>query len=199
MQAKGGDRYAYIELDKLCRKPIKAYIRRLAGPQFSFDDVEDVAQDVAVRIYRAIPAYDPNQGASWISYVFALTRNALFDRKKKDRKVASTSLDSEALIELVADESLAFRTDSDQLQMAKSLEECLGYLTREDRDLIEMHHLEGQTLVQVSEAYQITASQVRGRLFRLRKRLQRCLKGKDPNNFSEHVDPNVAENREGGL
>jgi RNA polymerase sigma-70 factor (ECF subfamily) len=83
-RAKAGDEKAFATLVRLYRPRICALALHLTG---SASDAEDIAQDVFLKAYRALPAFEGrSQFFTWV-YRMAVNRslNARRDRSRRDR------------------------------------------------------------------------------------------------------------------
>ena len=67
--AQRGDVEAYRALVEEFEKPVFRTVYRLVGSRFP-TDVEDITQDIFVKLFRALPTFDPTRGtrlSSWVS------------------------------------------------------------------------------------------------------------------------------------
>ena len=83
VKARAGDAAAFNQIVQACRKPILGTIRRLIG---NADDVEDVAQEVFVRVYYSLDQLRSEDGFE--AWLYRLTVNSAYDylRRKKRRQ-----------------------------------------------------------------------------------------------------------------
>ncbi|MFH1087496.1 MAG: sigma-70 family RNA polymerase sigma factor [Chloroflexota bacterium] len=87
-QAKDGSQEAFAQLYEKHFDQIYRYIYfRLRQPE-----AEDLAQDVFIRAYQALPTYDW-RGVPFTAWLYRIARNALIDHVRRRKKQASLSLD----------------------------------------------------------------------------------------------------------
>ena len=68
-RAQNGDLAAYREFVEAFERPIHHTVYRLVGSRFGAD-VEDIAQDIFMKLFRALPQFDPQRGTKLSSWVF---------------------------------------------------------------------------------------------------------------------------------
>ena len=172
-KAQTGDVSAFNEVIRAYRKRILGAVYRLIGRS---EDVEDVAQDVFVRLYysldqlRAVEVFEP--------WLYRLTVNAAYDylrRRKRSGDVRMADLSEEQVV--AADAAESGRRDSDERDAAESrelVEALFREVSEEDRILLTLKEVEGLSLRELSEVYGVNENALKVRLFRARKRALRA-------------------------
>ena len=92
--AATGDPEASRRLVEALHRPILAVVHRFVGRRFA-EDVEDIAQDIFLKIFRAIDRFDPQRGVKFTTWVFTFVKNHCFDVLKK-RRIPTVSMDGQA-------------------------------------------------------------------------------------------------------
>lgn len=82
--AQAGDVEAYRALVETYQRPVFHTVFRLVGARFRAD-VEDITQDIFVKLYRTLPQFDPARGTRLSSWVFTFVKNYCFDVLKRRR------------------------------------------------------------------------------------------------------------------
>jgi RNA polymerase sigma-70 factor, ECF subfamily len=182
-RAQCGDSAAFNEVVLAYRKRILGTITRLiARPE----DVEDVAQEVFLRLYfsldqlRTAEVFEP--------WLYRLTVNAAYDylRKQRRRQEYRMSDLSEQQM-MMADALAGGRVEHDEREQKKvreSVDALLGAVSEPDRILLMLKELEGLSLKELEKIYNINENALKVRLFRARQRVLKAFagvaKGKEP-------------------
>jgi RNA polymerase sigma-70 factor (ECF subfamily) len=182
-RAQSGDSAAFNEVVLAYRKRILGTITRLiARPE----DVEDVAQEVFLRLYfsldqlRTAEVFEP--------WLYRLTVNAAYDylRKQRRRQEYRMSDLSEQQM-MMADALAGGRVEHDEREQKKvreSVDALLGAVSEPDRILLMLKELEGLSLKELEKIYNINENALKVRLFRARQRVLKAFagvaKGKEP-------------------
>lgn len=169
-RAQSGDEAAYNQLVRAYRNRILGTIGRLIGRP---EDVEDVGQEVFVRLYFSLGQLrTPNVFEPWL---YRLTVNAAYDYlRKQRRKMESRMADLSEQQVLLADASESGRVDEEERQKAKTREyvqDLLAEVSEEDRILLTLKEIEGLSLKELEEIYGVKENALKVRLFRARKRV----------------------------
>jgi RNA polymerase sigma-70 factor (ECF subfamily) len=182
-RARAGDSAAFNDVVVAYRKRILGTITRLiARPE----DVEDVAQEVFLRLYfsldqlRTAEVFEP--------WLYRLTVNAAYDylRKQRRRQEYRMSDLSEQQM-MMADALAGGRVEHDEREQKKvreSVDALLGAVSEADRILLMLKELEGLSLKELEKIYNINENALKVRLFRARQRVLKAFgavsKGKEP-------------------
>ncbi len=162
-------------------------LARLMGPRFAQDRLEDLAQTVFLRLFRALPNF---RGDSEITtYLYRIAVNAARDewkrREREDRRHLSLS-SPVSPSGLSADETgvWADRLPHPGAGALAQLEECefatqvnqqLDRLTIAERSALILFHQEERTYEQIAETLGLPLNTVRTHLHRGRKKLRDAL------------------------
>jgi len=169
-RAQSGDEAAFNELVSGCRKRVLSIVARLIGKP---EDVEDVAQDVFLRLYFSL-----NQLSNvelFDRWLYRLTVNAAYDymRKTKRRKESRMADLSEAQV-IMADASAGERqgkSDERQSTLRDFVHWLLEGVSEQDRILLLLKEVEGLSIKELEEIYGANESALKVRLFRARQRV----------------------------
>ena len=170
-RAQQGDESAYNAIVLDCR-------RRVLGPVYRFigrpEDVEDVAQEVFVRLYFSLRQLrEPSVFEAWL---YKLTVNAAYDylrrKRRGGRQVRMADLSEEQAA--LADAAESGRRDADEAyrrEIRDLLETLFDRVRAEDRILLTLKEVEGRTVRELSEIYGVNENAMKVRLFRARRRM----------------------------
>ena len=169
-KARSGDDGAFNQVVQVYRKRILGTIARLIGRP---EDVEDVGQEVFLRLYFSLDQLrTPEVFEPWL---YRLTVNAAYDylRRQKRRRESRMSDLSEQQV-MMAD-AVAGSKQSDEVQrrtkVREQMEQLLGQVSEEDRILLMLKEVEGLSLKELEKIYNANENALKVRLFRARQRV----------------------------
>jgi RNA polymerase sigma-70 factor, ECF subfamily len=181
-RAQAGDNAAFNDIVLAYRKRILGTITRvIARPE----DVEDVAQEVFLRLYFSLDQLrTPEVFEPWL---YRLTVNAAYDYLRKQRRRPEYRMSdlSEQQV-LMADAVAGGKVEHDeqyQKRIRESVDALLGAVSEQDRILLMMKEVEGLSLKELEKIYQVNENALKVRLFRARQRVLKAfgaVKGKEP-------------------
>lgn len=173
LKAKQGDDQAFNQIVQAYRRRILGTISRLIGRP---EDVEDVGQEVFVRLYYSLDQLrEPEVFEPWL---YRLTVNAAYDylRRQRRRPEARMSDLSEQQV-MMADAdagTIAQREEVRQGKVRDFVGSLLGAVSEEDRILLTLKEVEGLSLKQLESVYKVNENALKVRLFRARQRVLRA-------------------------
>jgi RNA polymerase sigma-70 factor, ECF subfamily len=169
-RARDGDAAAFNQLVAAYRKRILGTIGRLIGHP---EDVEDVGQEVFLRLYfsldqlRSAEVFEP--------WLYRLTSNAAYDYlRKKRRRMEARMADLSEQQMMIADAMAGEKVDRDDTARKRIREEVdslLGAVSEEDRVLLTLKEVEGLSLKELGKIYHVKENALKVRLFRARQRV----------------------------
>ncbi|MGJ5816820.1 RNA polymerase sigma factor [Paludibaculum fermentans] len=170
-RARAGDPAAFNEVVTAYRRRIFGTVSRLIGRP---EDVEDVAQEVFLRLYYSLDQLrSPEVFEPWL---YRLTVNAALDylRKRRKRRLESRVSDLSEQAVMLADASAGTKVQVDDLHRAKVREfvdSLLSEVSEEDRALLTLKEVEGLSLKDLEKVYHVNENALKVRLFRARQRV----------------------------
>jgi len=172
-RARSGDDAAFGRVVAAYRKRVLGTIARLIGQP---DDVEDVGQEVFVRVYyslgrlRTAEVFEP--------WLYRMTVNAAYDYLRKRRRRAERRMSDLSEQQMVsADAAEGMVRDGEQRRRAgirEKLDELLGAVSEADRILLVLKEVEGLSLRELEDVYHVNENALKVRLFRARQRVLRA-------------------------
>lgn len=169
-RAQKSDSSAFNEIVLAYRKRILGTIARLIARH---EDVEDVAQEVFLRLYFSLDQLrTPEVFEPWM---YRLTVNAAFDylRKQRRRQEFRMSDLSEQQV-MLADAMAGGKAEQNEQyrkKMRESVESLLGAVSEADRILLMLKEVEGLSLKELEKVYKVNENALKVRLFRARQRV----------------------------
>lgn len=125
---------------------------------------EDVAQDVFMRVWRALSGYAGQ--ASLSTWIYAITRNACLSELRKKRAHVSINMDDEYDAEIAA-LSVSDADDSATTSVAQLLDQ----LPERYRQAVTLFYMEDKSYEQTAESLGLPLGTVKALLHRARKKL----------------------------
>jgi RNA polymerase sigma-70 factor, ECF subfamily len=143
---------------------VDAVVRRLVGGDH--DLAADVAQEVWIQIFRALPGYRADSQFGTWAHRIAVNRtlNAL----RKRRRLAGIETE-------VEEHTVAVEPDYDRSFIASSIEAAAEQLAPGARAVFILHDVEGYTHEEIAQRLGITAGGSKSQLFKARGKLRRLL------------------------
>lgn len=169
-RARDGDDASYSRVVQAYRKRILGTIARLIGRP---EDVEDVGQEVFLRLYFSLDQLrTPEVFEPWL---YRLTVNAAYDylRKQKRRhesRMADLSEQQVVIADAVASTVRGVEQDRRQ-QVREQVHSLLETVPEQDRILLLLKEVEGLSLKELEKIYNVNENAIKVRLFRARQRV----------------------------
>jgi RNA polymerase sigma-70 factor (ECF subfamily) len=163
-RAINGDEAAMRSLWSRHAPHIDAVVRRLVGNDT--DLAADIAQEVWIQIFRALPQYrGDSQFGTWAHRIAVnRTLNAL----RKTRRLAKLETD-------VDEDTAMVDPDPDRSLMMATIENAASKLSPGARAVFLLHDVEGYTHEEIAERLGITSGGSKSQLFKARAKLRTLL------------------------
>lgn len=158
-----GDERALRQLWTRHAPRIDAVVRRLAGDP---DLAADIAQDVWMQIFRALPSFRGD--AQFATWAHRIAVNRTLNALRRVRRVEKLEL-------VIEDDTVSVEMDSDRAFLADSIEQALQRLPPGARMVFVLHDVEGYTHEAIAEELGITSGASKSQLFKARAKLRRLL------------------------
>lgn len=173
-EALKGREECFGDLVKRYQGPLVNYLFRMV--RFS-DEAHDLAQEVFIKIYRALDRYDPQYKFS--TWLFRIAQNAAIDRIRK-RRVHTVSMDrpsadaDDGVWEFPSADPNPYR-DSRNRERGDAIQGAIDALPWEYRELIVMRHYGELSYEEIARAKEMPLGTVKNKLFRGRQMLKEGL------------------------
>ena len=160
------------------RQLVEANMRRVYSVALKFTyrhaDADDIAQETFIKAYQALKKFQGN--SSFGTWVYRIAINCCLNRKRsKARKIEESH--SDELNEMIPDD----RTPSMERavfggQVRGKVEKALGKLSKQQRAIFIMKHLQHQKISEIAEHLGCAEGTVKQQLFRAVRRMRDELK-----------------------
>ncbi|MFA5663501.1 RNA polymerase sigma factor RpoE [Castellaniella sp.] len=176
-RVQGGERQAF---DLLVIKYQRRIMRLLARLVHDPAEVEDLAQDVFIKAWRALPQFRGESAFYTWLYRIALNtaRNWLATRKRQPIRVdAPENEDGETFS---ADDSLTDYTTPESAAVSREIVDTINHtiedLPEDQRTAIVLREIEGMTYEEIAQIMQCPVGTVRSRIYRAREAIAHRLR-----------------------
>ena len=158
-----GDEAAFRALWVQYAPRIDAVVRRLVGDP---DQAADIAQEVWIQIFRALPTYrGDSQFATWAHRIAVnRTLNAL----RSLRRIGKAETEIE-------EDTASVEHEGDRALLAQTIDEAVKKLSPGARTVFVLHDVEGYTHEEIAVELGITSGGSKSQLFKARAKLRGLL------------------------
>jgi RNA polymerase sigma-70 factor (ECF subfamily) len=173
-RARAGDGEAFNTLVHAYRRRVVGTITRLIGRP---EDVEDVAQEVFLRLYdsleqlRTAEVFEP--------WLYRLTVNAAYDYLRRHRRRRESRMSDLSEQQVLQADAIAGGRHSDEearrTKLRDYVQSILSQVSEQDRMLLLLKEVEGLSLKELEAVYRVNESALKVRLFRARQRVLKAL------------------------
>lgn len=176
LQARQGDEAACRAIVEGLQRPVIATIFRFLGHGYR-REVEDIAQEVFLKVFRAIDKFDPSR-AKFTTWVYTFVRNHCFDVLKK-RRLKTTSMHPTAPDEPARDfadrRELQPTADVENSELGRRIGEALATLGEDQRMVFILREYESLDYREIAAITGVNEGTVKSRLFRAKESLRQQL------------------------
>ncbi|MFT4842926.1 MAG: RNA polymerase sigma-70 factor (ECF subfamily), partial [Candidatus Azotimanducaceae bacterium] len=176
LKARSGDEDANRAIVEGLHRPVIATIFRFLGPGYR-REVEDLAQEVFLKVFRAIDKFDPSR-AKFTTWVYTFVRNHCFDVLKK-RRLKTTSMHAVGADETDRDfpdrRELQPTEDLENSELGRRIGEALATLGEDQRMVFVLREYESLDYREIASITGVNEGTVKSRLFRAKESLRKQL------------------------
>ncbi|WP_158942311.1 RNA polymerase sigma factor [Granulicella sp. S190] len=174
---------ADLTFEQLVREHQSMVFRTLLRLTGSREHLDDLAQDVFLRLYRALPSF---RGEALITtYLYRIAVNVAQDewkrRRRDDRSHISLSDETSDWEERLAHPDRNAEQKIEEREFQQAVEEQLQLLSKIERTILILYHQEERTYEQISYALGMPIGTVRTHLHRGRKKLREAIQQRQTN------------------
>jgi RNA polymerase sigma factor (sigma-70 family) len=178
--------HADLNFEQLVRDHQEMVFRTLLRLTGSREHIDDLAQDVFLRLYRALPSF---RGEALITtYLYRITVNVAQDewkrRRRDDRSHVSLSDDVSNWEDRLPHPSANAEQQLEQREFQHNVEEQLQRLSQVERTILVLYHQEERTYEQIAYTLGLPIGTVRTHLHRGRKKLREAIQQRQTNERS---------------
>lgn len=169
--AQSGVEPAFEELVRRHQQRVCALVSGILRRQ---DDVEDIAQQVFLKVFLSLKRFDHR--AAFSTWVYKITVNECWDhlRKKKVRPLvyeADLSEEQVSRLDGIVSAARPPQSADDRAEIREFLDQVLEKVPEQDRQLLILKEMEGFSVQELAEILNLNANTVKVRLFRARGKI----------------------------
>ena len=176
---KRGEDVAFDELLRKYQKPVVNFIRRFLSSR-SRSDAEDLAQEVFLKIYKALAWYQPE--GNFTAYLYKTAVNCSLSHIRKNKNPVFVSIESSqeggetSLLDSLKDTS-ATLPDEAMLkeELRRMVEEAIRRLPEGQRIALILNQYQGLSYKETASVLECSVKSVERRLYRARMGLKEKL------------------------
>ncbi len=168
-----GDTQAFERLVEKHQSLVMGTVARMLG---SNSDVEDVAQQVFVRVWKSARRYVPR--AKFTTWLLKITRNLVFNEMRRRKRHTTTPLQTEEGEELQLKDDRGQTPDASLLEseLQKAIEAAIAQLPETQRMAVVLRRYEELSYEQIADVLEQSVPAVKSLLFRARTELRERLR-----------------------
>jgi RNA polymerase sigma-70 factor, ECF subfamily len=163
-RAVSGDQAAMRALWTRHAPHIDVVVRRLVG--HDPDLAADVAQEVWIQIFRALPSFRGD--AQFGTWAHRIAVNRTLNALRRTKRMAAVEVD-------VEEDTSSVEPEAERALLAASIEEAAAKLSPGARTVFLLHDVEGYTHEEIAKELGITAGGSKSQLFKARAKLRTLL------------------------
>lgn len=178
-----GEAWAWRALVEAHQRRVHAFVWRMLASRARADVVEDVTQEVFLRIHRGLPRFDPSGPARLQTWLLTIaTRTAIDELRRPRRPIATLDGLAEGQIESQPHgPGRPTRPDdwTEQRSLARAVQDAVERLSPPIRAVFVLRAYHDLKLTEIAEALEVDLGTVKSRLFRARQTLKAHLEDID--------------------
>jgi RNA polymerase sigma-70 factor (ECF subfamily) len=170
-----GDTAAFEDLIERHQTLVAGTIARMLG---SNSDVEDIAQQVFIRVWKSAGRYVAR--AKFTTWLLKITRNLVFNELRRSKRHAHVPLQTEpGAEEMPLPDEVARAPDASLLEaeLQQAIERAIVQLPESQRLALILRRYEEMSYEQIAEILDLSVPAVKSVLFRARTELRERLRG----------------------
>lgn len=189
-QVAAGDRAALSELLLVHYDSLRRHIdRRIDGDLQGIVTSDDILHQTVVRAAQGIRSYEARGERAFLAWLKTIADNLLKDahkRRRRERRAAEPTTmpvshgagsSWAALVERIIGDATTPSVVGQRQENVGRIRAALACLPTDQRDVLERHYLQDQSLDQIATALGVTKDSIRGLCYRAKKNL-RALMGR---------------------
>jgi RNA polymerase sigma-70 factor (ECF subfamily) len=168
-RARRGDAAAWRALVERHQRPVFALLGRMLGVQRHL--VEDVAQETFLRVFRALPKFDPNRAGRLSSWILTIATRLALDVLRRRPIPVQDVRDHE--------QQRVRGTGPDRGVIGEVIARAVARLSPDHRAVLLLREVYGLDYDEIARALAVAIGTVRSRLARARAELRAALEEVD--------------------
>lgn len=144
-----------------------------SGYLFSNEDIEEIASDVFLIIWRNKEKLDINKEIS--PYIAGITKNLLRKKKRDIKNINENIKNIDELQNYLSDKIDYTHNEAEEQEKIDIVTEELTKMKKEDKNIFTYYYYESKNIKEIANILGITEIKAKSRLSRIRKKLRKEL------------------------
>jgi len=144
-----------------------------SGYLFSNEDVEEIASDVFLTIWKNKEKLDINKEIS--PYIAGITKNLLRKKKRDIKNINENIKNIDELQNYLSDKIDYTHNEAEEQEKIDIVTEELTKMKKEDKNIFTYYYYESKNIKEIANILGITEIKAKSRLSRIRKKLRKEL------------------------
>jgi len=166
-----GDIQAYALLVEKHKSLVFSIVLKVVNNR---EDAEEISQDVFLKAYQSLKTFE--RKSKFSTWLYRIAYNAAVSKTRK-KKVEMVAIEEKVITNYSTDEIGRNMNEMDENDRQLVLEKALQRLPEEDNLLITLFYKNENSIEDISDITGLTASNVKVRLHRIRKKLYEEMDG----------------------
>lgn len=168
-----GDSVAFADLVNRHKDAVVGTVAKMLG---GYGDIEDIAQQVFIRVWKSAKSYEPT--AKFTTWLFTITRNLVFNETRRlgrKRTVSSEELEEGSGYESVDKTTLSPQEFLLEKEMTQAVDAAIESLPEKARMAIILRRYQDMSYEEIARILEVSVSAAKSLLFRARAQLREAL------------------------
>ena len=175
---QNGSAESFAAIVEMYERPIFSYLYKLSFRGLTREEVEDLVQEVFLKAYCNIHAFDLARGTKFSTWLYTIARNhCLSVQRKKTVDLERLDTDISEMKTLADRESYSPRDEVLEKERSQKVADAIALLPEEQKSALLMQYYEGLTYQEIAIIMSCSSGTVKSRLARARDKLYQYLKG----------------------
>ncbi|MCH1437593.1 MAG: sigma-70 family RNA polymerase sigma factor [Flavobacteriales bacterium] len=155
----------YLSIERLIVRHKDKVFGYIMSKVKDVDLANDLFQDVFIKVVNKLQEGRYNEEGKFISWVMRISHNRIIDHFRKESRVRMIrSNDDFDIFNVLGEESDSAETEIVQNQIFSDVKKLIGFLSQEQREVLEMRFYSGMTFKEISEECDISINTALGRM-----------------------------------
>lgn len=171
VECKKDPEYFAVLVERYVPK-LTRYIRRRSLA--TSDDIDDLLQNIFIKVYRNINEY--NSSLLFSSWIYRITHNEMIDWYRREKRRVTLSLDDDAqdiISKLISEDDQTARFSNEEQK--QYIINTLNKLDEKYKEILLLRFFEEKSYEEIADILKIPAGTVAVRINRAKKQLQKSL------------------------
>lgn len=164
-QVLNGDKAAFTNLVNKHKDMVFTICNRICN---RYEEAEEIAQDAFVKAFQALPTF--KQKSKFSTWLYRIAYNTAISHTRK-KKIETAAIDEQFIENYTLDTIYSNLEGMDEEEQVMIVEKALKELPSEENLMITMFYRKEMTIEEICNITGLTASNVKVKLHRIRKKL----------------------------